>query len=80
MIAEDYTKIQVSAKIYWGFNIEIPNKRLITMSKQNIIDEMINFMKTFFAIHNLGKNFEILNKYSYSFVLLIWLLSNQIFL
>jgi len=34
----------------------------------------------FFAIHNLGKNFEILNKYSYSFVLLIWLLSNQIFL
>ena len=34
----------------------------------------------FFAIHNLGNNFEILNKYSYSFVLLIWLLSNQIFL
>ena len=34
----------------------------------------------FFAIHNLGRNFEILNKYSYSVVLLFWLLSNQIFL
>ena len=34
----------------------------------------------FFAIHNLGRNFEILNKYSYSLVLLFWLLSNQIFL
>jgi len=53
MITEEYTKVQISAKIYWGFNIEIPNKRLITMSKQNIIDEMINFMKTFFDIHNL---------------------------
>ena len=34
----------------------------------------------FFVIHNLGRNFEILNKYSYSFVLLFWLISNQIFL
>tara|TARA_B100001939_G_scaffold291590_1_gene263429 strand:- start:400 stop:939 length:540 start_codon:yes stop_codon:yes gene_type:complete len=34
----------------------------------------------FFAIHNLGRKFATLNKYSYSILLLFWLLSNQIFL
>lgn len=49
----EYTKVQISAKIYWGFNIEISNDRLITMTKPEIIDEIKSFMKTFFEIYNL---------------------------
>jgi hypothetical protein len=33
-----------------------------------------------FVIHNFGRNFQVLNKYSYSVILFIWILSNQIFL
>jgi hypothetical protein len=49
----EYTKIQISAKLYWGFNIEIPNNRLITMTKDEIVDEIKSFMKTFFELYNL---------------------------
>jgi len=49
----EYTKIQISAKLYWGFNIEIPNNRLITMTKNEIVDEIKSFMKTFFELYNL---------------------------
>ena len=50
---DNYTKVQISAKIYWGFNIEIPNVRIVTMSDKDIIDEIETFMKTFFNIYNL---------------------------
>ena len=33
-----------------------------------------------FLIHNFGKNLYILNKYSYSLILIIWIISTQIFL
>ena len=33
-----------------------------------------------FLFHNFGRNLYILNKYSYSFVLIIWIMSTQIFL
>ena len=49
----EYTKIQISAKLYWGFNIEIPNNKLITMTKDEIVDEIKSFMKTFFELYNL---------------------------
>ena len=45
----NYTTVQISAKIYWGFNIEIPNFKIVTMSDKDIIDEIENFMKTFFS-------------------------------
>lgn len=49
----DYTKVQISAKTYMGFNVELPNNILVRMSKEDIITEMKQFMKTFFTIHNL---------------------------
>ena len=33
-----------------------------------------------FLFHNFGRNLYILNKYSYSFILIIWIMSTQIFL
>ena len=53
--SNNYTKVQISAKIYWGFNIEIPNVRIITMSEKDIVDEIETFMKTFFKIHGLDE-------------------------
>jgi len=50
---DDYTKIQVSAKIYWGFNIEIPNNKLSLMSENDIVQEIKLAMITFFKKHNL---------------------------
>jgi hypothetical protein len=50
---EDSTKIQVSAKTYWGFNIEIPNNKLVLMTEFDIIEEIKKKMITFFKNHNL---------------------------
>jgi len=50
---EDYTKIQVSAKTYWGFSIYIPNKKLSLMNENEIVEEIKNKMITFFKNHNL---------------------------
>jgi hypothetical protein len=50
---EDSTKIQVSAKTYWGFNIEIPNNKLYLMSNIEIVEEIKKKMITFFKNHNL---------------------------
>ena len=33
-----------------------------------------------FIFHNFGKNLYLINKYSYSFILMIWILSTQVFL
>ena len=33
-----------------------------------------------FIFHNFGKNFYLINKYSYSLILIIWILSTQVFL
>ena len=49
----DFTKVQISAKIYWGFNIKISNNKIIIMSEQEIIEEIKNSMKIFFKIHGL---------------------------
>ena len=58
----NYTTVQISAKIYWGFNIEIPNFKIVTMSDKDIIDEIENFMKTFFKIHGLDELTEGIDK------------------
>jgi len=50
---EDSTKIQVSAKTYWGFNIEIPNNKLYLMTNIEIVEEIKKKMITFFKNHNL---------------------------
>src|SRR6056300_815180 len=34
----------------------------------------------FFLFHNFGRNLYIINKYSYSLILIIWIISTQIFL
>jgi hypothetical protein len=49
----DFTKVQISAKIYWGFSVDFDNKRLKNMGKKDIINEIKLFMKSFFHIHNL---------------------------
>ena len=51
----NYTKIQISAKIYWGFNIEIVNDKVNIMSDQDIINEIKSIMKTFFFIVRNGR-------------------------
>lgn len=50
---EQYTKVQVSAKHYWGFNVDFPNSRLMRMSKDDIVRELVEIMKIFFESHNL---------------------------
>lgn len=50
---DSYTIIQVSAGIYWGFQYEIADYRLISMSHKEIILELKDTMKTFFNIYNL---------------------------
>ena len=50
---ENYTKVQVSAKTYWGFNIEIPNNRLVEMLENDIVEEIKNKMIAFFKKYNL---------------------------
>ena len=49
----DYTKIQISAKTYWGFNIKIPNNKLALMTDNDIVEEIKKEMIAFFKIHNL---------------------------
>ena len=49
----NYTKIQISAKTYWGFNIEILNNTLNTMSDQDIVNEIKSSMKTFFLFYGM---------------------------
>jgi hypothetical protein len=49
----NYTKIQISAKIYWGFNIEILNDKVNIMSDQDIINDIKSSMKTFFLLYGM---------------------------
>jgi hypothetical protein len=49
----NYTKIQISAKIYWGFNIEILNDKVNIMSDKDIINEIKSIMKTFFLLYGM---------------------------
>ena len=58
----NYTKIQISAKIYWGFNIEILNNTLKTMSDQDIVNEIKSSMKTFFLFYGMEELKEGVNK------------------
>jgi hypothetical protein len=50
---EDSTKIQVSAKTYWGFNIQIPNNKLYLMTNNEIVQQIKKEMISFFKKHNL---------------------------
>jgi len=50
---EDCTKIQISAKTYWGFNIKIPNNKLSLMTDIDIVEEIKKEMITFFKNNNL---------------------------
>lgn len=48
-----YTTIQVSATTYWGFKMHIETEKLLVMNKKEIIEKLIEVMKTFFYEHNL---------------------------
>jgi hypothetical protein len=50
---EEYTIVQVSAKIYWGFNIKISNNKLPLMSEIEIVEEIKDSMRKFFKKYNL---------------------------
>ncbi len=47
------TILQISAKIYWGFNVEISKDILKSMKIDNIILYIKTQMKTFFKTYNL---------------------------
>jgi len=49
----DLVTIQISSKIYWGFNIKIKRKLLKKMTCEEIINYTKIQMKDFFNIHNL---------------------------
>ena len=47
------TIIQISAKIYWGFQVNISKDLLRSMKVDDIIIHVKNKMKNFFKTHNL---------------------------
>lgn len=47
------TIIQISAKIYWGFQVNISKDLLSSMKVDDIIIHVKNKMKIFFKTHNL---------------------------
>ena len=47
------TIIQISAKTYWGFQVNIQKDLLYSMQVDNIILHVKNQMKSFFKTHNL---------------------------
>lgn len=50
---KEYTTIQVSSNIYWGFQMKIEKDKLLLTPKKDIVLELKKYMKTFFAEHNL---------------------------
>jgi hypothetical protein len=52
-MTNEYTIIQVSAKIYWGFQMQVEKKKLLVTSIKDIIEELKETMKLFFNCHNL---------------------------
>lgn len=58
----------------------------IILNEYRIISRSVSFSGfitiplMLFVLHNVGRNSQIINKYAYSFVLLVWILSNQVFL
>ena len=55
MIEEEpeYTIVQISAKIYAGFQYKIPTDVIKNMKEEEIIQEIKTYMKNFFNTHNL---------------------------
>jgi hypothetical protein len=47
------TILQISAKIYWGFKIEVTKKFIVSNNIDDIILHMKTQMKKFFKLHNL---------------------------
>ena len=47
------TILQISAKIYWGFQVNISKDLLSSMRIDEIISYVKNQMKNFFKTHNL---------------------------
>ena len=56
------TILQISAKIYWGFCVEISKDLLITMEINEIVIYLKKQMKIFFKLHNLLELEEGINK------------------
>ena len=49
----EFTTIQISAKIYSGYQYKIPKLMLQTMSQEDVIAEVKTHMKNFFRFNNL---------------------------
>lgn len=49
----EYTTVQLSAKIYGGFQYKIPTELFNKMTYDEVIKETKIYMKNFFKIHNL---------------------------
>ena len=50
MSLEDFITIQLSAKIYWGYQYKIKKNRINMMSRDEIIAEVKTSMKNFFTV------------------------------
>lgn len=48
-----FLTVQISAPIYCGLRYTISNDRLLTLTKNEVIHETKNFMRSFFGTHNL---------------------------
>ncbi len=48
-----YTTVQISAKLYAGFQYKIPTDVIKNMKEEDIIQETKTYMKNFFNSHNL---------------------------
>ena len=79
------TVIGVSVFFLLFTQVIISNENLILREYQ-LISRSVSFSGfitiplLLFVLHNITKNMNLLSKYSYSLVLFVWILSNQIFL
>ena len=79
------TVIFVSLFFLVGFQILLRNQNIfineyLTIARAVSFSGFIAIPLILFLFHNFGKNLYIINKYSYSLILIIWIISTQIFL
>ena len=48
-----FITLQISARIYWGYQYKVPYEYAISVSKEALIEEIKIDMKNFFTVHNL---------------------------
>ena len=52
-MVERFITLQVSAKIYWGFQYKVPLEYALNVTPESLAKETQTHMKNFFDTHNL---------------------------